>query len=1549
MAHVVRSEVRLVAAVLAAMLWTGEAFAANYRWNVDADGDWTVPGNWTLVSGTPNGLGYPNAVDDVAELTDAITANRTITIPDGETITLGGLLIDDDNNYVIASGTGVLVFDNVGTASPLTVTNINGDGAHIIGVAVQLNKHLEITSTSSGLLTLERSISESGGARNLSVTADSGGVRLAPDVNNAYTGSTLVLAGTLELAGTSSAQAIIGVMTIGGGAQTATVTLIASDQIAASATVTVSGNGVLDINGQSDSLNLAAVTNGTVTIGTGTLTTGFLTLTGATITSTGAGQLILLGNVVSQPSTVISTIAGTVNLNGNPRMFVANPGAAEPDLIIDGRILTGTFIKHGDGTLRLTGAGDNTFTGANAGAGLLELAKPAGTISISSNLHMGNGLSLDGAPTVRVLTSEQIVDGAALSMMMDGNFQVNGAGITETIASLSISQAQAGIISGQLIVGTLSLLDCAVTIGATGVLTIAGSVTNAFDHSTISGGTLNLGDGGTRTFTTDVGANINITSIITGTATLSKNGGGVLSTSAVNTFSGTTTIVAGSLAVTGSHAFSAVSLGNGLLGGTGTVGSISSTGANGTFSPGGQSGLPSMRSGSVSLAPAVTFTVGLRGVGEGDWQKVVVTGTVALNNASLATGRMFTPQPGSRFTIVDNDGADPIVGTFAGLAEGAEIDISGVTVKITYAGGDGNDVEVFREDDPPTLATLNDLQINEDAAQQTVNLTVNDDSTDPSALVLTAQSSNQALVTNAGLTFGGSGTARTLLFTPVANAYGTSTITVRVTDNSSHFVERTFVLTVNAVNDEPTLQAIGPQTTDEDETLVLQITFNDIDDVPGDVNVTAESFNQDLVSNVSVVVTGTGTTRTLSVTPLINQNGQVNIGVKATDGELTTQQIFTLTITAVNDAPTIDGIGPQVIDEDGQANPLFTFFDPDDPSTNVIFTATSSNQQLVTDASLVFGEPGGIQQLTVKPVANASGTATITVHATDGKDPAQRTFLVTVNPVNDAPTISAIGPQTINEDTSLAPQIFFVDDPDGNLSSLTVTAASSNQALVPNANVSVVPCTTLCSPVNAWHIAATPIANAFGTTTITLTVSDGTLQGSTSFVLTVNSVADPGEPTPPITYILAEGATGGFFDTDLLIANPNTSAAPITLTFLKQDGSTVVETRNVAARSHMTIHVDELPGLEATAAATTIRSDAGLPLAVERTMFWNESRYGGHTDAAVAGPSQSWVFGEGAQGFFDTYLLIANPNNGPADLTLTFLREGEAPFVTTRSVGALSRLTIHAAEYPELQNRSFGISVEATQPVNAERATYFATTPTRLWSGGQASAGVAQPSTSWFLAEGATGPFFDTFILLGNPGDAPANVGVKFLLDTGEAVDVTRQVPARGRVTIPVDMEPDPRVQAAALSTVVTSDVPIVAERSMYWPTGEASPWGEAHHAVGLTGTSTRWALAEGRVGGAFGYVTYILLANPSSTAAQVNITYLRENGTPIVRPYTVPPTSRVTVDVGGLVTELQNQLFGAVIEVTNGVGIAVERAMYWTSDGIFLAGGTGATATRLP
>ena len=124
----------------------------------------------------------------------------------------------------------------------------------------------------------------------------------------------------------------------------------------------------------------------------------------------------------------------------------------------------------------------------------------------------------------------------------------------------------------------------------------------------------------------------------------------------------------------------------------------------------------------------------------------------------------------------------------------------------------------------------------------------------------------------------------------------------------------------------------------------------------------------------------------------------------------------------------------------------------------------------------------------------------------------------------------------------------------------------------------------------------------------------------------------------------------------MLIANPNDADAPVTLTFLQEGGGTVVEQRTCPRRSRLTVHVDQIPGLEErVAVGAGRRPTTTLPLVVERTMFWDATYYGGHTANAVAKPETQWIFAEGFQGFFDTYLLIANANADDDD------RDGDVP------------------------------------------------------------------------------------------------------------------------------------------------------------------------------------------------------------------------------------------------------------------------------------------------
>jgi hypothetical protein len=477
------------------------------------------------------------------------------------------------------------------------------------------------------------------------------------------------------------------------------------------------------------------------------------------------------------------------------------------------------------------------------------------------------------------------------------------------------------------------------------------------------------------------------------------------------------------------------------------------------------------------------------------------------------------------------------------------------------------------------------------------------------------------------------------------------------------------------------------------------------------------------------------------------------------------------------------------------------------------------------------------------------------------------------------------------------------------------------------------------------------------TLTITLGGPTGGASAGTPGAATLTIISDdPEVPTAQGPFYLAEGATG-FFDLDFAVGNPNGALAPITASFLRSNGPPVTLDLSLTPMSRGTIRVNDIPGLEDAALSTVIESKNGLPLVVERTMAWDRAnRYGAHGEKAGEGVRRQWFFAEGSQGFFDTFVLLANPRPGPVTATVRFLPQRQPVVTCVYVLPPESRFNVYAgdllasggtcdADRFALVNDSFGFTVTFSEPAAAERAMYFGTTPGRLWNGGHASVGVAAPATSWFHAEGATGGFFDTYILVANPNPTAATVTYKYLLPSGITIPKSVVIPPNSRFTVNVEDE-DVLLRDTAVSTIVTSDLPVVSERAMYWA-GAANTWYEAHNSFGLTTTGTKWGLAEGRVGQARGYETYVLLANPGDVTATVTVVFLRTNGTTVTKVFSVRPTSRFNVYVNGDVPELQNEDFAVVIESTQ--PIAVERAMYWNANGVFWAAGTNATGARLP
>ena len=192
---------------------------------------------------------------------------------------------------------------------------------------------------------------------------------------------------------------------------------------------------------------------------------------------------------------------------------------------------------------------------------------------------------------------------------------------------------------------------------------------------------------------------------------------------------------------------------------------------------------------------------------------------------------------------------------------------------------------------------------------------------------------------------------------------------------------------------------------------------------------------------------------------------------------------------------------------------------------------------------------------------------------------------------------------------------------------------------------------------------------------------------------------------------------------------------------------------------------------------------------------------------------------------------------------------------------------------------------------------------------------------------------------------------VRFLRANDTPITINRAVPGPGRVTIKADDIPG--LPNTDVSTEVTSDVPVISERSMYW-SGDFNTWYEAHNSFGLTSTGLAWGLAEGRFGFPQKFETYILMVNPNSTSTRVRVTFLRQ-GTraPIVSEQILGANARANVDMTALLTapdyDAAGERFGAIVESLDNVGIAVERAMYFTTNPAqFWNGGTGATGVKL-
>jgi autotransporter-associated beta strand protein len=237
-------------------------------------------------------------------------------------------------------------------------------------------------------------------------------------------------------------------------------------------------------------------------------------------------------------------------------------------------------------------------------------------------------------------------------------------------------------------------------------LELAG-VAQVFDSLTgtgtvmIAGSTLTMGsDGSSFTFDGTISQ--------TGTVVKAGNGTGFLT--GVNNYSGPTVVSNGFLVVTGSSPNSDHTVASGAkFGGYGTVGNVTVS-SGGMILPSSTSHTYPLHTKSLSLSSNATYLVEIAGDAS-DAGQVDVIGTVSLGGATLSFGNAPTGTSVNSLTLINNDGADTVSGTFAGLTEGSLVSLGSMMYVISYQGGSSNNDVVLKalvctpeDTEPPYLS-----------------------------------------------------------------------------------------------------------------------------------------------------------------------------------------------------------------------------------------------------------------------------------------------------------------------------------------------------------------------------------------------------------------------------------------------------------------------------------------------------------------------------------------------------------------------------------------------------------------------------------------------------------------------------------------------------------------------------------------------------------------------------------------------------------------------------------------------------------------------------
>jgi outer membrane autotransporter protein len=688
-----------------------------------------------------------------------------IALVQGGTVTFNGDISDVGILQARSNGTAV-----IGTTTAPTEFEISSGGTLRFATAGTYSSNLEIRDTA---------------------TIDTGtfNVTISGPVTNSGGSNTLVKtgSGTLTLSGTNTAS---GTMRIDAGTLS-----VASDGNLSAGTLTFNG-GNLAITGATTIDNaMALAANATITNSADVILSGVISGTG-NLTKAGASTLTLSGTNIYSGGTTIS--GGTLQIGNG-----GTTGSVSGDIVNNGALAfnrsdavtfngdisgTGSLIKSGAGTLTLTSA--NSYTGGTTiSAGTLQIGNggTSGSLtgdivndsalvfnrsdasSYGGNLSGTGTLTKSGAGTLTMTGANSHTGGTTISA---GTLQIGDGGTSGSLtgditnnAALAFNRSDAMTFNGD-ISGTGSL-----TKSGAGTLTLTGANSHT-GGTTVSGGTLQIGDGGTSgSVSGDVVNNaalafnrsdaVTFSGDISGTGSLTKSGAGTLTLTGTNTYSGTTTISGGTLQI----------------GDSGTTGSLTGDIVN-------NAALAFNRSDAVIFNGDISGTGSMTKSGSGT---LTLTGTNSYTGGTTVAGGLLTVN-GSTGDILLNGGTLGGSGTVgsvtansgASVAPGNSIGTLNVSGNVTFSSGSTYAVEVDSAGMSDKIAATGTAAIDSGAT-----VTVSAENGTDNGSTYAASTTYTILTASGGVTGTFGSVSENFAYLDAALGYDANTVSLKLTRNAT--------------------------------------------------------------------------------------------------------------------------------------------------------------------------------------------------------------------------------------------------------------------------------------------------------------------------------------------------------------------------------------------------------------------------------------------------------------------------------------------------------------------------------------------------------------------------------------------------------------------------------------------------------------------------------------------------------------------------------------------------------------------------------------------